>query len=196
MFEGSWLYYLIALGCLLLTVLYNKFPYAMRSGYLLVDLPIMLIALSITFFLECLASLLPDSLSRQQRLSGKLVLLTGAGSGIGRATSLELGRQGCILVLWDVDARGNEETCRLVREIGGRAYTYTVDVSDRVRLEVTADAVVKEYGPVDILVCNAGIGNLKRLYKLEHHEIEHIMNVNFLSIVWLTKFFLGQMVKR
>ena len=196
MLVESWLFYLLALLWLLFTVLYNKYSYAMRSGYLLVDLPVMLVALSTTFFFECLSSLLPDSLSRQQRLRGKLVLLTGAGSGIGRATSLELTRQGCILMLWDFNERGNAETCKLVREMGGIAYPYTVDVSDRVALEETAKDVVSEYGTVDILVCNAGIASIKRLYKLEHHEIEKLMKVNFLSVVWLTKFFLKQMVQR
>ena len=168
----------------------------MRSGWLMIDLPIMLVALSITFCFECLVSLLPDFLFGQQRLDGKLVLLTGAGSGIGRATSLELSGQGCTLVLWDVDERGNAETCRLVRDMGGRAYTYTIDVSDRVALKETAEAVVREHGPVDILICNAGIVHIKRLYKIQYHEIEQLMAVNFLSIVCLTKLFLNKMVEQ
>ena len=189
-------YCLFILVSLLLTVLFNKFSFAMRSGYLMLDLPIMLVALSLTFCLECLTSLLPDFLFKQQRLNGKLVLLTGAGSGIGRAMSLELSRHGCTIVLWDVDERGNTETCRLVRDIGGRAYMYTVDVSDRVALEEAAEAVVRDYGRVDILVCNAGILHINRLYKIQHHEIEQLMTVNFLSIVCLTKLFLNKMVEQ
>ena len=195
MLAENWFNCLLLLS-LALAVLYNRYPSAMRSGYILFDLPIMLVALSLTFCFECLVYLLPDFLFRQQRLNGKLVLLTGAGSGIGRATSLELSKQGCTLVLWDLDEAGNAETCRQVRDNGGRAFTYTVDVSDRGALEETADAVVREYGPVDILVCNAGILHINRLYNIQYDEIEQLMSVNFLSIVCLTKLFLNQMIER
>ena len=170
----------------------------MRSGYLIIDLPLMLVHFTIVLTVELLGSLLPSSLPifKQQRLNGKIVLLTGAGSGIGRETSLELCRQGCTLVLWDVDEAGNEETHRMIREMGGRAYPSTVDVSDRDALEAAAENAVREHGRIDILVCNAGILHPCRLYKIQHHEIEQLMAVNFLSIVQLTKFFLRRMIEQ
>ena len=124
------------------------------------------------------------------------MLLTGAGSGIGRETSLELSKHGCTLALWDVNETGNEETARMIRESGGRAFVYTVDVSDRGAVESAAESVIREHGPVDILVCNAGILNFNRLYKIEHHEIDRLMTINFISIVWLTRYFLKKMVER
>ena len=80
--------------------------------------------------------------------------------------------------------------------MGGRAYPSTVDVSDTDALETAAENVVREHGRIDILVCNAGILHPSRLYKIQHHEIEQLMAVNFLSIVQLTKFFLKKMIEQ
>ncbi|KAI6659017.1 17-beta-hydroxysteroid dehydrogenase 13-like [Oopsacas minuta] len=194
MLTDDWFNYILVL-LLLFTILFHK--YAMRTGYLIIDLPIMLVVLTLTICVELITSILPTFLPifKQQKLNGKIVLLTGAGSGIGRETSLELCRQGCILILFDMDEEGNEKTCRLIRENGGIAYPYTVDVSDRDALEEAAESVVTEHRHIDILVCNAGILHIQRLYNLQHYEIEQLLTVNFLSIVYLTKFFLNKMIE-
>ena len=167
---------------------------SIRTGYLLVDLPVLAVVISLTSVCELLVSLLPFSARRKQKIRGRVALVTGAGSGIGRATSLELSREGCVLVLWDINSAGNEETREMIERAGGTASTYTVDVSDRSALEETAELVVQEYTRVDILMCNAGITNVSPLHKLDNHRIEKLLTINFTSVVWLTKFFLKRMV--
>lgn len=61
-------------------------------------------------------------------VAGNVVLLTGGGSGIGRLMAVELAQRGAVIVSWDVNADGNEETARLVRETGSTCHTYTVDI--------------------------------------------------------------------
>ena len=101
-----------------------------------------------------------------------------------------------MLVLWDINEDGNYETRRMIEEIGGTAFAYSVDLSNRCSLEATAEAVLRDHSRVDLLVCNAGIVNICRLHKLEHQRIEKLLAVNFTSIVWLTKFFLTRMVEQ
>ena len=181
---------------LLLTYQANKRLNSIRTGYLLIDLPILLVVLSVTMIFELLVSLLPLYARRKQNLVGRVALVTGAGSGIGRETSLQLSRKGCVLVLWDINEGGNNTTRRMIEAIGGTAYEYTVDVSNRYAREEAAEAVLREHSRVDILVCNAGITKIHRLHKMEHQGIERLIAVNFISIVWLTKFFLMRMVEQ
>ena len=178
----------------LLTYQANRRLDNIRTGYLLVDLPVLAVVISLTLLYEILDSLLPVSIRRKQKIRGRVALVTGAGSGIGRATCLELSREGCVLALWDINSAGNEETREMIERAGGRASTYTVDVSDRTALEKTAELVIQEYTRVDILLCNAGIVNISALHKLDNHRIEKLIAINFTSAVWLSKFFLKRMV--
>ncbi|KAI6655605.1 Estradiol 17-beta-dehydrogenase 11-like [Oopsacas minuta] len=188
---------LIVLFSLLIFFTYqaNRNLSSIRTGYLLLDLPVISVVLSITLLYEVIVSLLPIWARSKQKLNGKIALVTGAGSGIGKATSIQLSKEGCILILWDINKSGNEETQRMIECNGGKAFAYTVDVSDRKALEQTAETVIQEHTRVDILVCNAGIVNISRLHKLGNDRIDKLVTVNFISIVWLTKFFLKRMVE-
>src|SRR5690606_12107822 len=93
------------------------------------------------------------------RLSGQLVLVTGAGSGIGRATSLAFAEAGARVLAVDRDAEAAARTAGEARRGGAAAaWAETVDVSDEQAMEKLAERVTIEHGVVDILVNNAGVG--------------------------------------
>src|SRR6056297_2760204 len=90
-------------------------------------------------------------------ISGKVALVTGAGSGIGRATALRFAEAGATVAVADLDEEGGEETVRLVSEAGGEAEFFAVDVSDEESVKALVDDVVSTFGGLDVAFNNAGI---------------------------------------
>jgi NAD(P)-dependent dehydrogenase (short-subunit alcohol dehydrogenase family) len=91
-------------------------------------------------------------------MDGRVVMITGAGSGIGRACAQEFASRGCKVVVTDVDEQGGEETVRMVREAGSDAFFTRVDVTKLADLEAAVRAAVDRFGSLDYAVNNAGIG--------------------------------------
>lgn len=92
-------------------------------------------------------------------LSGTTALVTGAGRGMGRATAKELARNGADVVVNDLDADVAERTAAEVRDRGGDAIGVAADVSDEAAVAALFEAATEEFGDVDVLVNNAGVGN-------------------------------------
>ncbi|XP_022101490.1 epidermal retinol dehydrogenase 2-like [Acanthaster planci] len=120
--------------------------------------------------------------SRPKSLDGETVLMTGAGSGIGRLMAVRFALKGCNLVLWDINQKGNEETAKMIKEAGGNAHAYTVDVSKMAAVSQAAAKVKQDVGEVSILVNNAGIVTGRTLLDLTEQE-------------WTLKAFLPDMIK-
>ncbi|MEO1159857.1 MAG: SDR family NAD(P)-dependent oxidoreductase, partial [Pseudomonadota bacterium] len=89
-------------------------------------------------------------------LDGKTVIVTGGGSGIGRAVCQRFADEGAKVAIFDIDGDGALETAGLISDASGRASTYVTDISDYDAVEAAVDATEKELGSVDILVNNAG----------------------------------------
>ncbi|NXL32775.1 RDHE2 dehydrogenase, partial [Glaucidium brasilianum] len=132
---------------------------------------------------------------RKKNISGEIVLITGAGSGLGRVLSLKFASLGATLVLWDINQEGLKETSRLARENGGvRVHWYICDCSKRQDIYRVADQVKKEVGDVNILVNNAGIVTGKRFIDCPDSLVEKTMDVNIMAHFWTYKAFLPAMM--
>lgn len=128
-------------------------------------------------------------------LDGKVVAITGAGSGIGRALALAAASRGSFLALSDVDEAGLDRTRELTEAAGDREVTATVvDVADHAAVVAWADEVAEHFGRVDVVVNNAGVALVGDLWELEPEQMEWIMGINFWGVVHGTRAFLPHLV--
>ena len=126
---------------------------------------------------------------------GRVVAITGAGSGIGRALARDLARRGALMALSDVDEAGLAETVDLVKADGAREVrSDTVDVADREAVEAWADSVVGQFGRVNVLVNNAGVSLTGDLTDLDVTDMEWVVGINFWGVVHGTRAFLPHLI--
>jgi NAD(P)-dependent dehydrogenase (short-subunit alcohol dehydrogenase family) len=125
---------------------------------------------------------------------GKVAVITGAGSGIGRALAYDFARRGARLALSDVDPNGLAETVKQVQVIGAAIHSARLDVTDRTAVLSYADEVVGEYGVVNIVVNNAGIAFTGDIADMSFEQIERVIDVDFWGVVNGTKAFLPHLI--
>lgn len=132
---------------------------------------------------------------KKKSISGEVVLITGAGSGIGRLMAQEFVAHDCVVVLWDINQDGVKETARLLKESGAsRVHHYLCDCSDKNEVYRVADQVKREVGDITILVNNAGIVTGKKFMDAPDSLIEKTMEVNTMAHFWTYKAFLPAMM--
>src|SRR5882762_5198699 len=112
------------------------------------------------------------------RLQGKAAVITGASTGIGRASALRFAQEGARLVLADVQDAEGEELAQAIVRSGGTACFVHADVSRRVDNARMIDLCVERYGRLDILFCNAGVNLPKLLAQSSDAEIDRVLDVN------------------
>ncbi|NWZ97832.1 RDHE2 dehydrogenase, partial [Nesospiza acunhae] len=132
---------------------------------------------------------------RKKNVSGEIVLITGAGSGIGRLLAVKFASLGATVVLWDINQEGLNCTVGLAKEKpAGRVHSYICDCSKRQDIYRVADQVKKEVGDVSILINNAGIVVGKRFLDSPDSLVEKTMEVNTMAHFWTYKAFLPAMI--
>ncbi|MGW5332365.1 SDR family oxidoreductase [Streptomyces bauhiniae] len=131
------------------------------------------------------------------RFGGQLALVTGAGSGIGRATALALAEAGARVVAVDRDAGTAARTAELAVAAGASgAWPETVDVSDEQAMEKLAERVHREYGVVDVLVNNAGIGVSGSFFTTTPDDWRTVLDVNLWGVIHGCRLFGARMAER
>jgi NADP-dependent 3-hydroxy acid dehydrogenase YdfG len=126
--------------------------------------------------------------------AGKVAVVTGAGSGIGQALALELGRSGASLAISDVDLEGLATTEEQLKAIGVAVRSDRLDVTEREAFQVYADTINGHYGKVNQIYNNAGIAYTGDVDITAFKDIERVMDVDFWGVVNGTKAFLPHLV--
>ncbi|OBG71442.1 SDR family oxidoreductase [Mycobacterium sp. E3305] len=126
--------------------------------------------------------------------AGKVAVVTGAGSGIGRALALELGRAGAKLAVSDVDTDGLAQTEEQLKAIGAPVKADRLDVTEREAFLAYADAVREHFGQVNQLYNNAGITFVGSIEDSRFKDIERVMDVDYWGVVNGTKAFLPHLI--
>ncbi|KYQ56152.1 Short-chain dehydrogenase/reductase family 16C member 6, partial [Trachymyrmex zeteki] len=130
----------------------------------------------------------------EKNVNGEIVLITGAGHGIGKELAIQYACLGAKVVCLDINKQTNEQTVKEIKEIDKDAYAYECDVTKREDVFAVAKRVKKEVGDVTILVNNAGIMPCHAFSDHTVDEIEQIFNVNVLAHFWAT--YLPSMMKQ
>ncbi|MFJ2775791.1 SDR family oxidoreductase [Kitasatospora sp. NPDC087315] len=127
---------------------------------------------------------------------GRLVVVTGGGSGIGRATALAFAEDGARVVVCDLDLAAAERTAELAALIGPPAHAYRVDVSDGAAVDAFAQQVAAEHGVPDVVVNNAGIGHSGTFLQTTEKEWQRVLDVNLWGVIHGCRAFGSLMAER
>ncbi len=125
------------------------------------------------------------------RLNGKQAIVTGAGSGIGRAVALAFAREGAGVVAADVDPQRAAETVQAIEDAGGQALAVTVDVSKKASVDALVQAALAQFGQIDVLFNNAGVTSRAPFLEMAEAEWDRVLGVNLKG-----QFLVGQAVAR
>ena len=132
-------------------------------------------------------------MKRGMTIDGARVLITGAGSGIGRLMALDAAARGAAeILIWDLSADSGVAVRDEITAVGGQARSFEVNVADSAQVETVAERT----GPVDILINCAGIVTGKKLLDADADAIRRVYDVNTLALYWTTKAFLPGMLER
>src|SRR5262245_4555732 len=130
-------------------------------------------------------------------MAGKVVVITGGASGIGRATALAFARQGARVVIGDIDAKGAEDTVAMIRDKGGEASCVSADVTKSTDVQRLVKHVVDQYGGLDCAFNNVGfVGSLSGVVETTEEDWQRALAMNLTSVWLCMKYEIPEMLKR
>jgi NADP-dependent 3-hydroxy acid dehydrogenase YdfG len=120
----------------------------------------------------------------KDNIEGKVVVITGASSGLGEATAKRLSEEGAVLVLAARRAERIEKLTNTIEENGGKAVAISTDVTNAQQVQSLVDSAVQKFGKVDVILNNAGLMPLSSLESLKVHEWEQMIDVNIKGVLY------------
>ena len=135
--------------------------------------------------------------TQARRYDGKVAFVSGAGSGIGRATALAFAREGASVLLADISEKANQETAALVEALGGKALAVRVDVSRGDEVKAALEKAVSTFGRLDAAFNNAGTEQpVTNIAELTEEEFDRVLRVNLRSVFLCMKYEIEIMLRR
>jgi len=122
-----------------------------------------------------------------RQLEGRTALISGAGSGIGKAIALQFSKEGAELCLFDIDSSALDQTTKEILSMGGRAASEKVDISDRAAVSAAIEKVHQNFDKIDILVNNAGIAIVKPFVETSFEDFDRTIAINLSGPFTLAK---------
>jgi NAD(P)-dependent dehydrogenase (short-subunit alcohol dehydrogenase family) len=133
----------------------------------------------------------------EKRLTGKKALVTGSGSGIGRAIALRLAAEGVDVAINDLNEENAKKTAEEVEKLGQKSMVLVADVSDSEKVQQMAKDYYAQWDVLDILVNNAGVGgSSSRIISMKEETFDRILRINLRSVFLMCKYFAKKMKKR
>ncbi|MBI4562455.1 MAG: 3-oxoacyl-ACP reductase FabG [Candidatus Rokubacteria bacterium] len=129
------------------------------------------------------------------KLKDRVAIVTGSGSGIGRAIALAMVREGARIAVVDLNEVGAQETVKEIQKEGGQAHPYRADVTHRAQIEAMVADVVKRWGAVHILVNNAGWDKVEPFIKSTEETWDKVLGINLKGPIICTRAVLDEMIK-
>jgi acetoin reductase-like protein len=132
----------------------------------------------------------------EQRLNGRIAIVTGSGQGIGKVVALRLAKEGADVVAADISLEKAQQTAQEVRGLGRRAMAHVVDVASVAEIQPMVDSVVAEFGGIDILVNAAGVAQTKPFLEITEAEWGRVIDINSKGTVFCIQAVAEQMIRR
>jgi len=133
---------------------------------------------------------------KHMRLRDKIAIITGAGSGIGRATAVLFSKEGAKIVVADWSEEGGKETVKEIENQGGEAIFVKTDVSKKEDVEKMKNECLEKFGRIDVLVNNAGIVKFAPFHETPEEDWDKIIDVNLKSVFLCSKAVIPEMLKQ
>lgn len=133
-------------------------------------------------------------ISQMRNYQQKVVVITGAASGIGAALVGEFSRRGAIVVLLDLDQRAADRVCQSLGLDADKSASYKMNVADKRSVETAFKQVLKRFGRIDVLVNNAGISHISKFAETDVGVLEKVIQVNLMGAIYCTRAAIASLV--